>query len=454
MNFSKVFQLLVPLVLFIIVGNFLNFFGINVNCIIGTLLDGHSKESQLFWVTLLYLCILGLYFFIYILLVHALKVFVLHCIDKSGEKAIQESRVQSAVARAKSSRILRKIFYAISPVTIISVPVSNYKKSVWSALNRRPKKYAFIGFVKPIFVLLAISFGLACYSLKVLDWTDSHGVSVREWVNGALGVRWDIAGVLSSLPIVATLITLIPTFLAFYFYNQKRDVRKIISNEENKRLEEVVLAYEKLVVWIDGNLKYVTKNYDNIINRQDSVIRNRLVNRVPNYPSLTTYRLCPPDTNTKDVTKDVDFGKYRMRDFNSNYYAEKISGVDELTEIIDELLSPRIISSTKLIAMSNSNIWSLYYMMPDLRSENKVNRLFYLEDGIKDYVSECSKMPNKLNYDELEEEWRLESSAIARNIYDNLKNIDSLRLGAIALKKYLYPSRTEQVLVKIFRKEK
>lgn len=450
MNFSKVFQLLVPLVLFIIVGNFLNFFGINVNCIIGASLDGYSKESQLFWVTFLCLCIVGIYFFIYILLVHALKVFVLHCIDKSGEKAIQEYRVQSAVARAKSSRILRKIFYAISPVTIISVPESNYKKSVWSALNRRPKKYAFIGFVKPIFVLLAISFWLACYSLKVLDWTDSHGVSVREWVNGALGIRWDIAGVLSSLPIVATLITLIPTFLAFYFYNQKRDVRKIISNEENKRLEEAVLAYEKLVVWIDGNLKYVTKNYDNIINRQDSVIRNRLVNRVPNYLSLTTYRLCSPDTDAKDV----NLGKYRRRILDLSYYAEKISGVDELTEIIDELLSPRIISSSKLIALSNSDIWNLYCMLSDLRDKDKVNRLFYLEDGIKDYVSNCIKSSNDSNFDDLEKKWQEESSAIARNIYNNLKKIDSLRLGAISLKKYLYPSKAEQVLVKIFRKEK
>lgn len=450
MNFSKVFQLLVPLVLFIIVGNFLNFFGINVNCIIGASLDGYSKESQLFWVTFLCLCIVGIYFFIYILLVHALKVFVLHCIDKSGEKAIQEYRVQSAVARAKSSRILRKIFYTISPVTIISVPESNYKKSVWSALNRRPKKYAFIGFVKPIFVLLAISFWLACYSLKVLDWTDSRGVSVREWVNGALGIRWDIAGVLSSLPIVATLITLIPTFLAFYFYNQKRDVRKIISNEENKRLEEAVLAYEKLVVWIDGNLKYVTKNYDNIINRQDSVIRNRLVNRVPNYLSLTTYRLCSPDTDTKDV----NLGKYRIRILDLSYYAEKISGVDELTEIIDELLSPRIISSSKLIALSNSDIWNLYCMLSDLRDKDKVNRLFYLEDGIKDYVSNCIKSSNDSNFDDLEKKWQEESSAIARNIYNNLKKIDSLRLGAISLKKYLYPSKAEQVLVKIFRKEK
>lgn len=453
MNFSRVFQWLVPLVIFIVAGNFLNFFGI-----IESLLDGYSKESKLFWITGLYLFIVGLYLFLYAWLVYALKVFTLNHIDKSGEKAIQEFRVNSAVARVKFSRILRKIFYAISPVMIVSVPESSHKESVWSALNGRPKKYAVIGFVKLIFVLLAISFGLACYSLKVLDWTDSHGLSVREWVNGALGIRLDIAGILSSLPVVTALIALVPTFLAFYFYNQKRDVRKIISNEENKRLEEAALAYEKLVVWIDRNIKDVTKNYDNIINRQDSVIRNRLVNRVPNYPSLTTYCLCPPDTNTKDGTKDgtkdVDSGKYRMRDFDSNYYAEKISGVDELTEIIDELLSPRIISSTKLIAMSNSNIWSLYYMMPDLRSENKVNRLFYLEDGIKDYVSACSKMPNKLNYDELEEEWRLESSAIARNIYDNLKKIDSLRLGAIALKKYLYPSRTEQVLVKIFRKEK
>lgn len=279
MNFSRVFQWLVPLVIFIVAGNFLNFFGI-----IESLLDGYSKESKLFWITGLYLFIVGLYLFLYAWLVYALKVFTLNHIDKSGEKAIQEFRVNSAVARVKFSRILRKIFYAISPVMIVSAPESSHKESVWSALNGRPKKYAVIGFVKLIFVLLAISFGLACYSLKVLDWTDSHGLSVREWVNGALGIRLDIAGILSSLPVVTALIALVPTFLAFYFYNQKRDVRKIISNEENKRLEEAALAYEKLVVWIDRNIKDVTKNYDNIINRQDSVIRNRLVNRVPNYP--------------------------------------------------------------------------------------------------------------------------------------------------------------------------
>lgn len=445
MNFSRVFQWLVPLVIFIVAGNFLNFFGI-----IESLLDGYSKESKLFWITGLYLFIVGVYLFLYAWLVYALKVFTLNHIDKSGEKAIQEFRVNSAVARVKSSRILRKIFYAISPVMIVSVPESSHKESVWSALNGRPKKYAVIGFVKLIFILLAISFGLACYSLKVLDWTDSHGLSVREWVNGALGIRLDIAGILSSLPVVTALIALVPTFLAFYFYNQKRDVRKIISNEENKRLEEAALAYEKLVVWIDRNIKDVTKNYDNIINRQRSVIQDRLKKRVRNYQSLIMPRLRPPGADTKNV----NLYKYRRISSGSAYYSKEIPGIDELAGIIDELLSPRIISSSKLIALSNGHIWNLYCMLSDLRNKDKVNRLFYLEDGIKDYVSNCIESSNDSNFDDLEKKWQEESSSIARDIYDNLEKIYSLRLGAIALKKYLYPSRTEQVLVKIFRKEK
>ena len=393
----------------------------------------------------MYLFIVGVYLFLYAWLVYALKVFTLNHIDKSGEKAIQEFRVNSAVARVKSSRILRKIFYAISPVMIVSVPESSHKESVWSALNGRPKKYAVIGFVKLIFILLAISFGLACYSLKVLDWTDSHGLSVREWVNGALGIRLDIAGILSSLPVVTALIALVPTFLAFYFYNQKRDVRKIISNEENKRLEEAALAYEKLVVWIDRNI-----NYDNIINRQRSVIQDRLKKRVRNYQSLIMPRLRPPGADTKNV----NLYKYRRISSGSAYYSKEIPGIDELAGIIDELLSPRIISSSKLIALSNGHIWNLYCMLSDLRNKDKVNRLFYLEDGIKDYVSNCIESSNDSNFDDLEKKWQEESSSIARDIYDNLEKIYSLRLGAIALKKYLYPSRTEQVLVKIFRKEK
>ena len=446
MNFSRVFQILVPLTIFIVAGNFLNFLGININRIIGNSLDEYSKESKLFWITFLYLFIVVIYLFIYTWLVYGIKVFLLSYINRSGEKAIHENWVKSAVARVKFSRILRKIFHAISPVTIISAPVGDYRETVWSALNRRSN----IGFVRVIFVLLAISFGLACYSLKVLDWTDSHGSSVREWVNGALGIRLDIAAILSSLPVVTALIALIPTFLAFYFYNQKRDVRKIISNEENKRLEEAALAYEKLVVWIDRNIKVATKNYDNIINRQHSVIQDRLKKRVRNYQSLTMPRLCPPGADTKNV----NLYKYRRISSGSAYYSKEIPGIDELAGIIDELLSPRIISSTKLIALSNSDIWNLYCMLSDLRNEDKVNRLFYLEDGIKDYVSNCIESSNDSNFDDLEKKWQEESSSIARDIYGNLEKIYSLRLGAIALKKYLYPSRTEQVLVKIFRKEK
>lgn len=417
-----------------------------MNRIIGNSLDEYSKESKLFWITFLYLFIVVIYLFIYTWLVYGIKVFLLSYINRSGEKAIHENWVKSAVARVKFSRILRKIFHAISPVTIISAPVGDYRETVWSALNRRSN----IGFVRVIFVLLAISFGLACYSLKVLDWTDSHGSSVREWVNGALGIRLDIAAILSSLPVVTALIALIPTFLAFYFYNQKRDVRKIISNEENKRLEEAALAYEKLVVWIDRNIKVATKNYDNIINRQHSVIQDRLKKRVRNYQSLTMPRLCPPGADTKNV----NLYKYRRISSGSSYYSKEIPGIDELAGIIDELLSPRIISSTKLIALSNSDIWNLYCMLSDLRNEDKVNRLFYLENGIKDYVSNCIESSNDSNFDDLEKKWQEESSSIARDIYGNLEKIYSLRLGAIALKKYLYPSRTEQVLVKIFRKEK
>lgn len=161
-------------------------------------------------------------------------------------------------------------------------------------------------------------------------------------------------------------------------------------------------------------------------------------------------RLCPPGADTKNV----NLYKYRRISSGSAYYSKEIPGIDELAGIIDELLSPRIISSTKLIALSNSDIWNLYCMLPDLRNEDKVNRLFYLEDGIKDYVSNCIESSNDSNFDDLEKKWQEESSSIARDIYGNLEKIYSLRLGAIALKKYLYPSRTEQVLVKIFRKEK
>ena len=113
------------------------------------------------------------------------------------------------------------------------------RSDIWTVLSKASISQKFVGLFKFLVSFpVVLSFILACFSLNILNFTE-----IQEWVISSLNFKINLSDVFSdvfsSLSILATILTLIPTIFFFYFYSQKRDVRKLLIGEEigaSKRL--------------------------------------------------------------------------------------------------------------------------------------------------------------------------------------------------------------------------
>ena len=189
------------------------------------------------------------------------------------------------------------------------------------------------------------------------------------------------------------------------------------------------------MLWIDENLYDISNNYDYVIRVQNSIVSSRMKKRVPNYFSLTGI---PP----------------YMRNKIFNFQFIDLPEVDDFTQIVNELLSDNLDRYSRLIAYRNYDLWELYWGISSLNESEKVHRSFYTRSGVEGYISGIAELSYDINKEMFEEERKYESSILADDIYKKLKLLYTLKRGSDALRKYLYSSRMEKVLVRVLQKEK
>lgn len=227
-------------------------------------------KDNLFLLTLIYLFLLSLYLSVYDLLIMKFDSFVSGKMDKFGKTLVQKGQGGCAMRIARID-YLWEMTYGFLRLGRISYG-SIDRSDVWVVLSKASISQKFVGLFKFLVSFpVVLSFILACFSLNILNFTE-----IQEWVISSLKFKINISDVFSSLPILATILTLIPTIFWFYFYSRKRDVRKIIVREEGRYLEEAVLLYKELMSWIDQNLYNISQNYKYVINVQELIVEMRL----------------------------------------------------------------------------------------------------------------------------------------------------------------------------------
>lgn len=429
MRFSRTLKLLVPLV-------FLTFLILLISILarieINRLLEIFTfsvGKGNLFLLTLVYLFLLILYLSVYDFLVMKVGHLVSLRLDKFGKELVQKENIKHALRVVRTGYLWEMIhrFLRLGWISYLLIERSD----VWTVLSKASISQKFVSMFKILLSLpVILSFILSCFSLNILSFTE-----IQEWVISSMKFKINLSDVFSSLPILVTILTLTPTIFFFYFYSQKRDVRKIIDREGNKRLEETVLLYEELLSWIDQNLYEISQNYDYVVRAQKSIVEIRLEKRISNYNAL----------------------KYR-RDYSllqiDNYIFIELPEVKDLVKVINKLLSDRLCRFTRLVALKSYAMWELYWELFLLKDLDRAHYLFYTKCGMVNDISNRSKVFRDVTEEMLEKERGLESSILARDIYKNLKMLYVLKCGSDALRKYLYPSRTERVLVRAFQKEK
>ena len=427
MRFSRTFKMLVPLTLLMVILN-----RIEINRLREIFTFGVDKEN-LFLLTLIYSFLLILYLSVYDFLIMKIGHRVSMLLDKLGQALVQKEKVEHALRVVRIGYSWEMIYRFLRLNWFSYTPTDN--NDVWAVLSKASISQNLVSLFKILLSLpVILSFILACFSLNILNFTE-----IQEWVISSLNFKINLSDVFSDvfsgLPILATILTLIPTIFWFYFYSRKRDVRKIIDREEGRYLEEVVLLYKELMSWIDQNLYKISQNYDYVVRVQKSIVEIRLEKRISNCSALK------------------DRLNYSLLQID-NYRFIELPEVKDLVAVIDKLLSDRLCRLTRVVALKSYAIRELYWELSTLKDLDRVHYSFYTKCGMVNDISNRSKVFRDVTEKNLEKERGCESSTLAGDIYENLKMLYVLKCGSDALRKYLYSSRIERVLVRAFQKEK
>lgn len=380
-----------------------------------------------------YLIILIIYLLLYEVALRKLWLSTSSKLEDVGERAVCNKKIGRALLVVRINYLVTRVYRFLN-LGQITYGYPNENK-VWKGLNKTSIFRNIVAILKfLISIPVLTSLALSCISLRIFSFSNLPMDRIQDLMVQLLNIRVDLLDLASKLPLVATLLALVPTVFFFYFYSQKRDVRKIIDKERNKYLEESVLLYEKLMLWIDKNLYDISNNYDYVVRVQKSIVSSRMKKRVPNYSSLTG-------------------GTYIMMK-NNNFQFIELPGVSDFTQIVSELLSDKLHRYSRMLACRDYDLWELYWNLLSLKDSKRVHWLFYTRSGVEDYISAMAELPHDLDKEMFEEERKYESSILASDIYKKLEILYSLKRGSDALRKYLYSSRMEKVLVRVLQKEK
>ena len=326
-------------------------------------------------------------------------------------------------------------FLRLSWVTYGSVGTS----SVWIGLSKQP----LFGIITSTFRILfsksvCFAFLFACLSLEVLQPDLSYYLpKVQELLQKASRTTVDVGAILSSLPALVALVTLVPIIFFFYFYSQKREVRKIIDKENSQCFHEVVLLYEKLFVWIVKHIYALSVNFDYVISMQDVIVDLVLEKEIPNYTALNRLHY------------------YRSSGVKNYDFIEMQSSTD-LRDIITELYSERLQKFARMFAVRQYDVWQLYHCFEFYNEDTieRINRVFYTQSGMIRKIENRRTHHYDSTEDSIQQHKKQEFALLAESIYDSLQLLYTLRRASISLRRYLYSSRAERLVLKALNKGK
>lgn len=431
MKFSKIFKFILLLIVLVLL---LFLREIIVNSVVSTNLEVSQGNlfvlTFIFWLEILFLLM------IYDLVILELYSGISYYLSKLGRLAVRTKKVSIALYT------IRLNYYLLRLCQLLRVGWVTYgsggKSSVWIGLSKLSLTQLLLNIFRIIISApMFLAFLFACFSLSILRGDVAYYLQkLQEFLRGILQRKVNIGDIFSRLPALVALITIVPVIFFFYFYSQKRDVRKIIDKENSQYFEEVVLLYEQLLIWLDRHIYEISENFDYVINCQDSIVETFLKKEVPNYTSLAgkQYYICGEVERFRFV---------------------EIADLTKLREIITELSSDRLMRFTRIFSAKRFDIWYLYFWdFHSLDEEEKIEKSFYTKKGMTSKLDNRHTHSYDFTQEQLDKRRKEEFSLLSWSIYDNLELLYRFKRASDSLRKYLYSSRTERLILKALNKDK
>lgn len=356
MRFNKIHKIILSLIAIVLLIFFRQFI---VNFVVSTNLE--VSKGNLFVLTIIFLLEILYILVIYDLVIIKLYNGVSDCLRELGQWAIRTKKVSIALYT------IRVNYYLLRLSRLLRVGWVTYgsgeKNSVWIGISKLTLTQLSLNIFRLIISTpMFFAFLSACFSLRILKGDITFYLhKLQEILRGILQIKVNIGDIFSRLPALVALMTILPIVFFFYFYSQKRDVRKIIDKKNSQYFEEVVLLYEKLLIWIDNHIYELSDNFNYVIKCQDTIVEIFLKKEVPNYISLAGKQYYIPG----------EIETFRF---------VEITDLTEFREIMSKLSSDRLRKCTQVFSVKQFDIWYLYcFDFPLLNEEEKIERSFYLE---------------------------------------------------------------------------
>lgn len=431
MKFNKIYKIILSLITIVLL---IFFRQVIVNFVVSTNLEVSKGNlfvlTIIFWLEILYILM------IYDLVIIKLSNGVSYCLSELGQWAIRTKKVSIALYT------IRVNYYLLRLSRLLRVGWVTYgsgeKNSVWIGISKLTLTQLSLNIFRFIISTpMFLAFLSACFSLRILKGDITFYLhKLQEILRGIVQIKVNIGDIFSRLPALVALMTILPIVFFFYFYSQKRDVRKIIDKKNSQYFEEVVLLYEKLLIWIDNHIYEMSDNFDYVIKCQDTIVEIFLKKEVPNYISLAEKQYYIPG----------EIETFRF---------VEITDLTEFREIISKLSSDRLSKCTRIFSVKQFDIWYLYFFdFPLLNEEEKIERSFYTKKGMSSKLDNRPTFPCDFTQEEIDKRRKEEHYRLSWSIYDKLELLYRFKRVSDSLRKYLYSSRTERLLLKALNKDK
>lgn len=431
MRFNKIHKIILSLIAIVLLIFFRQFI---VNFVVSTNLE--VSKGNLFVLTIIFLLEILYILVIYDLVIIKLYNGVSDCLRELGQWAIRTKKVSIALYT------IRVNYYLLRLSRLLRVGWVTYgsgeKNSVWIGISKLTLTQLSLNIFRLIISTpMFFAFLSACFSLRILKGDITFYLhKLQEILRGILQIKVNIGDIFSRLPALVALMTILPIVFFFYFYSQKRDVRKIIDKKNSQYFEEVVLLYEKLLIWIDNHIYKLSDNFNYVIKCQDTIVEIFLKKEVPNYISLAGKQYYIPG----------EIETFRF---------VEITDLTEFREIMSKLSSDRLRKCTQVFSVKQFDIWYLYcFDFPLLNEEEKIERSFYTKKGMSSKLGNRPTFPYDFTQEEIDKRRKEEHYRLSWSIYDELELLYRFKRVRDSLRKYLYSSRTERLLLKAFNKDK
>ena len=426
MKFNKLYKIILLLIAIVLL---IFFWQVIVNLVVSTNLE--VSQGNLFALTIIFWLEILFILVTYDLIIIELYSGLSYCLSKLGQWAIRTNKVSIALYT------IRLNYYLLRLSRLLRVGWVTYgsgeNNSVWIGISKLSLTQLSLNIFRLIISTpMFLAFLSACFSLRILKVDFTYYLhKLQEFLRGILQIKVNIGDIFSRLPALVALMTILPIVFFFYFYSQKRDVRKIIDKENMKYFEEVVLLYEKLLNWIDYHIYELSENFNYVIKCQDSIVEMFLKKEVPNYISLAGKQY------------------YIAREIDTFRFVE-ITDLTEFREIMSKLSSDRLRKYTRIFSVKRFDIWYL----PLLNEEEKIEKSFYTKKGMSSKLDNRHTFPFDFTQDQMEKKRKEEHSLLSCSIYDELELLYRFKRASDSLRKYLYSSESERLLLKALNKDK